>query len=191
MYPMTLDLDAPLEVARWRPLVQWFLAIPHFFVASVLSNVSGVLVFIAWFAILFTGRFPPGLFRFVAMSQRYQWRVASYAIGLREPYPPFEFEMVSTDPGTDQATWSIDEPAGLSRGLIFVKWLLVIPHFFVLAFVSFAAFFAWLVGAVAVLFTGAWPSGIREFLIGVTRWAQRATAYVYLMRDEYPPFALR
>ena len=191
MYPLTVELDAPLEVARWRPFLHWLLAIPHVLVLQVLGGVAGVLVFIAWFAILFTGQFPPALFQFVAMTQRYQWRVSSYALGLREQYPPFEFEMVGPDPGTDPAVWSIEEPAALSRGLIFVKWFLVIPHYLVLAFVSLAAALAWLTGAVVVLITGAWPAGIRDFLVGVNRWALRATAYVLLLRDEYPPFALR
>jgi hypothetical protein len=189
-YPVRADLDAPLEIARWRPLVQWILAFPHLLMAYVLGSVAGFVVFIAWFAILFTGKFPPGLFQFLAMQQRYQWRAYSYAAGLLEPYPPFEFEMVNDDPGGYPATYSIEAPEQLSRGLIFVKWLLAIPHYIVLLFLGMAAFLAWIVGVIAVLFTGAWPAGIRDFLVGVNRWTYRVTAYLYLMRDEYPPFAL-
>ena len=189
-YPVRVALDAPLEVARWRPFFNWVLAIPHLIISNVLTNVTGIVVFISWFAFLFTGKFPPGLFRFVAMSQRYQWRAVSHAIGLREPYPPFEFEMVSEDPGADPARYAVDEPEVLSRGLIFIKWLLAFPHYVALFFVVIGAFFAWIIGAFAVLFTGAWPQGIRDFLVGTTRWGSRVTAYVYLMRDEYPPFSL-
>lgn len=189
-YPVRLDLDAPLEVARWRPFFNWVLAIPHLIISNVLSNVAGVAVLIGWFAILFTGNFPPGLFRFVVMAQRYQWRALSHAMGLREAYPPFEFDMTSADPVTDQARLDVDEPETLSRGLIFIKWLLAIPHVVVLAFVFIGVFFAWIVGAFAVLFTGAWPAGIRDFIVGASRWGQRVTAYVYLLRDEYPPFSL-
>jgi hypothetical protein len=177
-------------MARWRPFFNWVLAIPHLIIANVLSNVAGVVVFISWFAILFTGSYPPGLFRFVAMAQRYQWRTISHAIGLREPYPPFEFEMTSEDPGGDPARYSVDEPEVLSRGLIFVKWLLAFPHYIALIFLFIGAFFAWIAGAFAVLFTGAWPQGIRDYLVGCSRWGARVTAYVYLMRDEYPPFSL-
>jgi hypothetical protein len=189
-YPVRVELDAPLEVARWRPFFNWVLTIPHLIIANVLGNVAGVVVFISWFAILFTGAMPPGLFRFLAMAQRYQWRTVSHAIGLREAYPPFEFEMTGEDPGNDPAHYAVDEPSVLSRGLIFIKWLLAIPHFIALFFVFIGAFFAWIVGAFAVLFTGAWPQGIRDFLVGTSRWGSRVTAYVYLMRDEYPPFSL-
>jgi hypothetical protein len=189
-YPVRLDLDAPLEVARWRPFFNWIVAIPHFVIASVLSQVAGAIVFFAWFAILFTGKFPGGLFQFVAMAQRYQWRATSYGLGIREQYPPFEFEMVSADPGTDEARYEVDEPAALSRGLIFIKWLLAFPHYIALFFVFVGVFFAWIVGAFAVLFTGAWPQGIRDFLVGASRWGYRVNAYLYLMRDEYPPFSL-
>jgi hypothetical protein len=190
VYPVVVDLDAPLEIARWRPLLQWILAIPQLFVASVLNQVAQLLVLIAWFAILFTGTFPPALLGFVAMAQRYQWRAFSYAGGLREPYPPFEFQPVNADPGGDPATYSVDEPAQLSRGLIFVKWLIALPHYVVLMFLFLGAFFAWLFGAIAVLFTGAWPEGVRNYLVGVARWGNRVTAYVYLMTDVYPPFSL-
>ena len=190
-YPVSVDLEAPLEVARWRPFFNWVLAIPHLILVGVLGYVVGVVVFIAWFAILFSGTYPEGMFRFVAMTQRYQWRTYSFAAGFLEAYPPFAFDMTSTDPGTYPATYSVAEPARLSRGLIFVKWLLVIPHFIVLALLGLGAFLGWLIGALAVLFTGTWPAGLRDFLVGVNRWTHRATAYVYLMRDEYPPFSLQ
>jgi hypothetical protein len=190
-YPVVVELDAPLPIARWRPLVQWVLAIPQLIMVYVLGSVAGVIAFLAWFAILFTGKFPPSLFTFMAMEQRYQWRTYSYAAGLVEAYPPFEFDMTGADPGGYPATYSVEEPAQLSRGLIFVKWLLAFPHYIVLALLGIAAAFAWLVGALAVLFTGAWPAGIRDFLVGVNRWTHRVTAYIYLMRDEYAPFSLQ
>ena len=78
----------------------------------------------------------------------------------------------------------------VSRGLIFVKWLLVIPHFIALFFVGIAAFFVMIAGFFAVLFTGRWPEGMRTFVIGTMRWSMRATAYAYLVTDVYPPFSL-
>jgi hypothetical protein len=191
VYPVVVELDAPLEIARWRPLVQWILAIPQLIILNVLGSVASAIVMIGFFFILFTGNMPPGLFRFLAMEQRYSWRVVAFATGLCEPYPPFEFEQTSADPGTYPAIYSVEEPASLSRGLIFVKWLLIIPHVIVLALLIVGAFFAWFIGAIAVLFTGAWPQGIRDYLVGVSRWGSRVTAYFYLMRDEYPPFSLQ
>ena len=73
-YPVQMDLDAPLEVARWRPLVHWILVIPHWVVLYVLQLVLSALWLVSWFAILFTGNIPQGIFDFMAMIMRYQWR---------------------------------------------------------------------------------------------------------------------
>lgn len=189
-YPVQLDLEAPLEVARWRPLVHWLLAIPHWAVLYVLNIALSVLGIVAWFAILFTGNIPRGVFDFMSMIFRYQWRTTSYVAFLREPYPPFDFTASNLDPGNDPARVSFDYPERLSRGLIFIKWLLVIPHFIALFFVFIGAIFVGIAGFFVVLFTGRWPEGMRNYLIGCSRWSQRATAYFYLMTDVYPPFSL-
>lgn len=190
-YPVVTELEAPYEVARWRPFVHWLLAIPHFAILSAIGSVVGFLMVVAWFAILLTGRIPKGVFDFIAMYLRYQWRVGAYAAGLFEPYPPFEFEMEADDDGHSPAKLTIVQPEQLSRGLIWVKWLLAIPHAFVLCFLWIAGFFACGIGSIGVLFTGRWPEGIRDFLVGVARWTNRVTAYTYLLTDEYPPFSLR
>jgi hypothetical protein len=188
--PVTVELDAPLEVARWRPLVHWLLAIPHFAILYVLNPVLEILVFISWFAILFTGNIPEGMFNFMVTIHRYQWRVYSYMLWMREPYPPFDFTGAAIDPGTDPARLSIQYPERLSRGLIFIKWLLIIPHVIVLLFLFIGAFIASLIGFFAVLITGAWPKGLRDYIIGVIRWGTRVGAYAYLLTDVYPPFSL-
>ena len=189
-HPVQLDLEAPLEVARWRPLVHWLLGIPHLIVVQILGYVQFVLAVIAWFAILFTGNIPKGLFDFMAMIFRYQWRTNSYVWFMREPYPPFAFDAQNLDPGDDPARLSIEYPERLSRGLIFIKWLLVIPHVFALLFVFIAAFFVAIASFFAVLFTGRWPEGMRRFIVGTTRWSTRVGAYVCLMTDVYPPFSM-
>jgi hypothetical protein len=188
--PVVTELNAPYEIARWRPFVQWLLASPHFLLLYVLSSVASFLAFIAWFAILFTGRYPKGPFDFNAMYLRYQWRTLSFAGGFHDSYPPFEFEMESADDGHSPAAFDLAYPESLSRGLIFVKWLLLIPHAIALCFVGTAAFFAYGIGVLAVLFTGRWPQGIRDFCVGTARWSNRMTAYAYLMTDAYPPFSL-
>jgi hypothetical protein len=189
-YPVQLDLEAPLEVARWRPLVAWILAIPHLVVLYVLQIVLEVLVLVSFFAILFTGNIPHGLFDFMATIFRYQWRTYSYAGFMRESYPPFDFTPSALDPGTDPARLSIAYPERLSRLLIFVKWLLIIPHIIALVFVFIGAIFVYIGAWFVVLFTGRWPEGMRNFLIGTTRWSMRVSAYAFLMTDVYPPFSL-
>jgi len=187
---VTLELEAPLEVARWRPLVHWLLAVPHYVVLYFLRIVSGALTVLSFFTILFTGQIPEAIFDFLVMILRYQWRVSSYVGFLREPYAPFEFTLATVDPGTDPARLSIERPERLSRVLIFFKWFLAIPHYIVLIFVGIAAVFAWLAAFVVVLVTGRWPDGLRRFVVGVSRWITRVYAYVGLLTDEYPPFSL-
>ena len=187
-YPIRIELDHDLEVARWRPFVNWFLAIPHFVVLYVLGIVMYVVWFVSFFAVLFTGGFPRGLFDVNVMYWRYQWRLYSFVLGLRGGYPPFDFQTNGFEP--DVAVYEADHPERLSRLLPFVKWLLAIPHFVVIALLAVAAFFAWPIGAIAVLVTGRWPESIHHLLVGLNRWTNRVTAYVYLLTDRYPPFSL-
>jgi small-conductance mechanosensitive channel len=189
-YPLQLELDAPLVVARWRPLVHWLLIIPQAIVVYALAIVQNIIWILSFFAILFTGRMPESFFGFMAMTHRYQWRVGSYYLFMREAYPPFEFQTVGQDPGDDPARLNIQAAPKLSRGLIFVKWLLAIPHFIVLFFLGIAVYVVAIIAFFAVLITGQWPESLRAFVIGVMRWSYRVSIYVYLMTDQYPPFSL-
>jgi len=82
--------DARIELNRWLPLVKWFLAIPHFILLAFLYLGAFFVVIAAWFAILFTGRFPRGLFDYLAGVQRWTNRVLGYAVVLvTDRYPPF------------------------------------------------------------------------------------------------------
>ncbi len=85
--------DAETELNRWLPLVKWFLVIPHIIVLCFLDTAAYVCVIIAWFAILFTGRYPRALFDFVVGVMRWQVRVVWYAVLFAtDQYPPFSFE---------------------------------------------------------------------------------------------------
>jgi hypothetical protein len=189
-YPVTVELAGDDEVARWRPFVNWFLAIPHYVVLYFLRIVAQALTFVALLTVLFTRRIPDGVFDFIVSAYRYQWRVTSYAAGLRDEYPPFEFQFSAEDTGTDAGILEIDRPGEMRRFMPLVKWFLAIPHYFILAALAVLSFFAWLIGAVGVLFTGQWNHGIREFIVAVNRYSNRVIAYVGLLTDEYPPFAL-
>lgn len=189
-YPARLEIDAPLQVANWRPLVHWLLVIPHALIASALRSLRNVLTLVVFFTVLFTKQIPRALFDMMTMTHRYQWRVNTYFAFMREPYPPFDFQPSSDDPGTDRATLSIEYPAELNRWLPLVKWFLAIPHYIVLSVLFAAAVVAGLIAFFAVLFTGRWPGGLRTFIVGVARWSFRVKVYVGLLRDEYPPFSL-
>ena len=190
-YPVTVELNAPLEVARWRPLVHWILAVPHILIACALQGLRGVLQFLSFFTILFTKQIPRGFFDLIVMTMRYQWRVSTYMMFMRESYPPFEFDPSSEDTGTDPGVYSAEYPEELSRFMPLVKWLLVLPHLIVVLFYGIGAVFAWLAAFLIVLFTGKFPAGIRDYLVSVSRYWNRVFAYFGLLRDEYPPFSLK
>lgn len=191
-YPATFTFDAPERVANWRPLVHWLLAIPHFVVIYVLQIVAEVIALISWFAILFTGRLPEGLANFQVMYLRYVLRAATYYGFLREEYPPFTFATTPADPGDDPRV-RVDvapELEGRNRLTVAFRLILFIPHAFVLMALYLAASVVALIAFFAVLFTGRWPEGMRNFVLGVGRYWLRANAYLNLLTDEYPPFSL-
>ncbi|WP_448618449.1 DUF4389 domain-containing protein [Geodermatophilus sp. URMC 65] len=211
--PVRVDavLDAPLS--RWLWLVKWLLLIPHVIVLFFLWVAFVVVTVIAFFAILFTGRYPRSLFDFNVGVMRWSWRVHYYgywALGT-DRYPPFSLHEVPDYP----AHLDVAYPDRLSRGLIFVKWLLALPHLLVLAvFVGGGVWLgtrvgdvdgSWddganagwslvgllvLIAAIVLLFTGGYPKPIYDFVMGMDRWALRVGPYVALMTDRYPPFRL-
>ncbi len=198
-------LDVPLN--RWLWLVKWVLVIPHIIVLFFLWIAVGVLTVFAFFAILFTGRYPRPLFDFNLGVLRWSWRVAFYAYGAlaTDRYPPFSLDAEPDYP----ATLDIAYPARLSHGLVLVKWLLALPQLVIVAiFVGGGSYMAsragqWLysfdgglvgllviIAGVALLFTGRYPQGLFDFILGLDRWVLRVSAYVGLMTDSYPPFRL-
>ena len=191
-YPATFSFDPPERIANWRPLVNWFLAIPHLLVIGVLRYASVAVAVVCWVVIVFTGRLPSELANFQAMYLRYFLRTASFAGFLREEYPPFGFAMTPTDPGDDPRvrTDVIPQLEQRNRVTVGFRLILVIPQLIVLALLAFAVWVVLLIAFFAVLFTGRWPDGLRHFTLGAMRWWLRVDAYFLLLTDEYPPFAL-
>lgn len=191
-YPATFTLDPPEKIANWRPLVQWILAIPHIIVQYVLGIAAEVVSVIAWFAIVFTGRMPAGLVGPLALSVRYSARTMSYLGFLHEQYPPFAFNTETTDPG-DVPPVRVDLTPALedrNRVTVAFRLILAIPHMVVLSLVFLVASLCWFLGFFAVLFTGRWPAGLLNFVVGSLRWSTRFQAYLLLLTDEYPPFSM-
>jgi hypothetical protein len=190
--PTSLQFDPPETINRWRPLVQWFLAIPHLIIAYVLGLVSEVLAFVAWFIIVFTGRLPEGLANLQAMCLRYTHRVNFYAGFLVAEYPPFTFDSVAADPG-DMARVRVDFRPQLenrNRLTVAFRLILIIPVILWLVLIGIAAAFVYLIAFFAVLFTGKWPSGMRDFVLSVVRYSLRVSSYMTLLDDQYPGFSL-
>jgi len=185
-FPVEFDVEYPERLSRLLIFFKGLLVIPHIIVLYAVGAVAGLFTVIAWFAILFTGRYPRGMFNFVVGYYRWTYNIGAYVYLLRDEYPPFSLES-SRYP----VTFEVEYPERLSRLLIFVKGLLVIPNVIVLYFVLLAwmvtTFIAWF----AILFSGRYPKGLFDFAVGTLRWMARVNAYVLLLRDEYPPFSLR
>jgi hypothetical protein len=189
-YPVVVDFDRGDEVARWRPLVNWLLAIPQFVVVYLLAIVERALALLSFFLVLFTTRIPDGIFNFRVMTYRYQWRVTTFALFMRDEYPPFSFATTPGDDGIDTARLSIQPPGEMNRWLPLVKWILAIPHYIVLTVLGVGVFFVWIFTFFAVIITGRYPQTLRDYVVGVARWGYRVNAYVLFMTDQYPPFRL-
>lgn len=179
------DVEYPQQLSRGLIWIKWWLlVIPHLVVLYVLGAVAGILWFVSWWVILFTGRYPRGMFDFMVGYFRWQANVAAYVLFMRDEYPPFSLE-----PGRYPVHFSLDYPGQLSRGLIWIKWwLLLIPHVLVLYVLQLAAGVCWFIAWWAILLTGRYPPGVFNFLVGVVRWSLRVNTYFYLMTDRYPPF---
>lgn len=190
-YPARLYFRAGYRIARWRPLAQWLLAIPHLAIAWALGYLRNVLTLISLVTVLVTRRIPRPIFDAIAMIYRYEWRAVSYALFLHADYPPFDFTTSAEDDELEPHTsLSISFPDQLNRWKPLYKWLLALPHYVVVVALAIVACFAFLVGFFAVLATGEYPHRIRDFLVAVYRYGLRVQAYVGLLTDSYPPFTL-
>ncbi|NGO40792.1 DUF4389 domain-containing protein [Streptomyces ureilyticus] len=194
--PVTLETVYDAAPSRWLWLLKWLLAIPHYLILGFLWTAFVIVTVIAFFAILITGTYPRALFDFNVGVLRWSWRVAYYAYGTlgTDRYPPFTLADVPDYP----ARLDITHPEHLSRGLVLVKWwLLVLPQLFVVALIAggsaatggLAGLLAFYAG-VALLFTGRYPRGMYDLNVGLHRWVMRVVAYGTLLTDVYPPYRL-
>lgn len=208
MHPVWLHGRLDPDLSRWLWLVKWLLALPHVVALAVLGVAAVVLSIVAGIVILFTGRYPRGIFTFVLGVMRWTWRVTFYAFVLgTDRYPPFSLQDVPDYP----ARLDIPVPEHLSQPLVLVKWwLLVLPHYLVIAVFGGG----WTLGiggdldggrlligggligllaviaGVGLLFTGRYPQGLFDLIMGMERWTYRVLGYAGLMTDDYPPFRL-
>ena len=207
-YPARLEIDYPERLSRVKTLFRIILVIPILVVAGLLTAsfagvetasdtandlieglaVSGGVLFLATLLmLLFRRKYPRWWFDWNVEVTRFTTRVGAYGGLLRDEYP-------STD--EQQAVHlDLDYPDAaqdLNRFLPLVKWILAIPHYIVLAALFVASLVVTVIAWFAIIFTGRYPRGMFEFVVGVTRWSLRVEAYMFLLiTDRYPPFSLK
>jgi hypothetical protein len=203
-YPATLSVDYPdRELNRLTSFFRLIMIIPIVILLCLVNgsvfrwgqdrswiiifSTGGVLFLATMLMLVFKQKYPRWWFDWNIALTRFSARVASYLALLRDEYP-------STD---EQQAVHIEIPypdvkKDLNQWLPLVKWLLAIPHYIVLFFLGIAAIFVVIMTWFAILFTGRYPKGFFDFVVGVMRWSLRVMAYAALLTtDEYPPFTLR
>jgi hypothetical protein len=184
-YPVHFEVEHQERYSRLSTFFRIFLAIPHLIWVALWGIATEFVVILAWFAILFTGRYPRGLFGFVSSFLSYSTRVGCYLFLLTDKFPPF----TGGSPGDGYPVQvSVDWPERLSRLTTFFRLFLAIPAYLVLYVLQLLgrllAFFAWFV----VVFMGRLPKGLFEVMELPQRYQLRVTAYLGLVTDAYPWF---
>jgi hypothetical protein len=202
-YPVSLSIDYPDKgLNRLTSFFRIIMIIPIAIVLSLVNgavfrwgaddgwqlalSAGGILFLPVLLLILFRQKYPRWWFDWNLALTRFSARVMAYLALLRDEYP-------STD--EDQAV-HIDIPYpdaknDLNMWLPLVKWFLAIPHYFILFFLGIAALVVVIMAWFAILFTGRYPRGFFDYIVGFARWCLRVNAYAFLLTtDRYPPFSL-
>lgn len=185
-HPVAFYVEYQERHSRWKTLFRLFLAIPQLIVIYLLMTAVYCITVIAWFAILFTKRYPQGLFDFSLGALRWTANVGVYNALMRDEYPPFSWQ-----PGEYPVTLAIERPEQQSRWRLFVRAFAIAPNIIVFYFVQLAWFVTLVVVWFWILATGRYPRWAFTFGVGTLRWYMRQIAYMLLLRDEYPPYRLR
>jgi hypothetical protein len=185
-YPLSLSVDYPGEKRnRLTNFFRIIVAIPIMILEELLVGTAGLIFLPVLLMILFRKKYPRWWFDWNYGLTKFLVRVSVFRFMMRDEYP-------STD--DDQAVhlkMSYPDVNQLSRGLPVVKWFLAIPHYIVLYFLFIACFVMLVIAWFAILFTGTFPKGMFDFVLGIMRWELRVYAYAFLLiTDKYPPFSL-
>jgi hypothetical protein len=183
-YPVTFEADYIEQHSRLTSFFRLLLAIPLYIWLYFYGIVASIAIVIAWFAITITGRFPKGLYDFIAGWTRYITRVTGYVSLLTDSYPSFG--------GSDDASYPIrmqfvalDRYSRLKTLLrIILAIPIVILRYVMGLLLQIGAFAAWIV----IVFTGKLPRGLFDLMVLANSYTARSDAYLYLLTETYPPF---
>ena len=182
-YPLRFSVDYPERLDRLTTAFRLLLMIPA---CVVLTFFNGILVIPPLLMILFRRKYPRWWFDFNLELFRFSARICAYAALLTDHYPATD-EQQSVHLEIDYP----DAQRDLNQLLPLVKWLLAIPHFIALSFLWIVSSVVVMIAWFAILLTGHYPRSLFDFVVGVTRWGNRVTAYCHLLvTDRYPPFSL-
>jgi hypothetical protein len=206
-YPVTFDVVYPVKSNRLTTFFRFFLALPILVLGTILTGSTTVyyineageqmsqsgggivtgLFLATGLLILFRQKYPRWWFNFNLELSRFSARISAYLLFLTDLYPS------TTEPQSVILDLAYpDAKKDLNRWLPLVKWLLAFPHYVVLFFLYIGAFFATIIAWFAILFTGNYPKGLFNFVVGVNRWGLRVNAYAFLLiTDRYPAFSLK
>jgi hypothetical protein len=184
-HPVELEVAYPERLSRWRIFFKWLFVVPQLVVVWILGLVLWIITVLAWFGVLFTGRYPRSFFDFASGVLRWQANVFAYAMFLRDEYPPF-----TLDAGSYALDLYIPMAERQSRFRLFIRWAAAIPNQIVLQLVFLGVLFTTFMAWWSILFTGRYPRGLFRFAEGTMRWWARLQAYTYLLRDEFPPYSV-
>jgi len=186
-YPVELVGAYQERVNRFLWLIKWILLIPHIVVLWLLSLPVIITTPFSWLAVIITGRYPAFLWGYHTGLLRWNWRVNfySYEAGSTDRYPPFSFQSRDDYP----ADLIIEYPETSSRLTGFFRWLLIIPQWIVISFLSEITGILVVFALLALLFTGRYPESLFRIIMSLNRWTYRVTAYGWLLVDDYPPFS--
>jgi hypothetical protein len=184
-YPVHVEIQHQERYSRFMPLVKWLLLLPHYIVLTVLGLVAFFAIVAAWFAVLFTGRYPRGLFDFLVGVQRWGMRVYAYLYLMVDPYPPFT---LADDPNYP-VHLEIEYPEeGVARWRPLVAWILAIPYLIVAGIIHYIAYVLVFFAFFTILFARVFPKGMFDIVLVALRWQSRGYAYALWMVTRYPPF---
>lgn len=184
MYPVTYEADYLRERNRLTTFFRPIVAIPWLIVSLVYGIAAMVVVIIAWFAILITGRYPNGMYDFVGGVLRYSMRVTAFTSLQTDEWPPFG---ISEDQAYPVRVHYAPRAAKQSRVKTLFRIILLIPLIILSYAVSLVSSGVTLVSWLTIVFRGYQPAAIHNALAWLNGWDTRYTAYSMLMRDEYPP----
>jgi len=171
-------------------LVKALMATPHLMIVGALQQLAFTSGYIGYFVVAFTGRLPAGIQDFTSWYARWNVRIAGWYTGITDWYPPFENGPRDYLPDVDVPRNESPSRGWAIAGIFGLKFLAVVPHLIVLAFLVIGVLFASWVGFFIVLFTGRLPQGLQDFSLGTIQWWTRVTTWTLGLTDEYPPFDL-